>query len=154
MRQAEITQPLTFAGRTFSVEELQLIQEISRDYQSLGRTEISRTLCELLEWRGANGRPKNHECRLLLERLQGLDTVSLPEILPLAWAACCRAYVSKQARAEGRRIGRRIPAAAPGGSRGSGGSTCLWRGLMERHHYLRYRLPPSVVGNARGRQPF
>src|SRR5207249_9635505 len=83
VQQAKITQPLTFAGRTFSVEELQLIQEISRDYQSLGRTETSRTLCELLEWKRPNGRLKNHECRLLLERLQELGAVRLPEIRPL-----------------------------------------------------------------------
>jgi len=144
VRQAQIiTQPLTFAGRTFSVEELQLIQEITRDYQSLGRTEISRTICELLQWRRPNGRLKNHECRLLLERLQELDAVSLPEVRPL-----------------GRRGPRAIeltPRSEPGqeivGSagefeplrlevvEGSGNDIRVWREMMERYHYLRYRVP-------------
>ena len=46
VRPPDPLQSLTFSGRTFSTPELQLIQEISRDYAALGRTEISRTLCE------------------------------------------------------------------------------------------------------------
>ena len=72
MGQPKITQSLTFSGRTFCPEELQLIQAISADFASLGRTEISRTVCELLEWKRPNGGLKSHECRLLLERLQAL----------------------------------------------------------------------------------
>jgi hypothetical protein len=71
---------LTFSGRTFTAEELKLIKQISTDFFALGRTEISRTVCELLDWRRVSGRLKNHECRLLLERLAGLGWLRLPAV--------------------------------------------------------------------------
>ncbi len=55
MGQPEISHSLSFTGRTFTVKELELIQEISADFASLGRTELSRTICELLEWKRPNG---------------------------------------------------------------------------------------------------
>ena len=61
---------LTFCGRHFSVEEVALMQQIASEFAALGVTEISRTICELLEWKRPNGRLKNHECRQLLERLR------------------------------------------------------------------------------------
>ncbi len=47
--------------------QLELIQQICFDFASLARTEISRTVCELLQWKRPNGGLKNRECRLLLE---------------------------------------------------------------------------------------
>lgn len=143
MRQAEILQPLTFAGRTFSVQELQLIQEISRDYQSLGRTEISRTLCELLEWRRPNGRLKNHECRLLLERLQELGAVSLPEIRPLGRRGPRAVELTPQSEPEQEIVGSagEFQPLQLEVVDGSSSDSRLWQELMERYHYLHYRVP-------------
>jgi len=70
--------PLIFSGRTFSARELRLIQEICGDFAGLGRTEISRTVCELVQWKRPNGTLKNHECRLLIERMEELGLVKLP----------------------------------------------------------------------------
>jgi hypothetical protein len=42
--------------------------------------EIARTISELLEWKRPNGRLKNHECRLLLEKLSAAGLVSLPAV--------------------------------------------------------------------------
>ena len=60
---------LTFCGRTFRADELELMRQMSREYSALGVTEIARTVCELLNWTRPNGGLKNHECRQLLERL-------------------------------------------------------------------------------------
>jgi hypothetical protein len=46
-----ITYPITFSGRTFTVEELRVIQTLTRDCAGLPRTELAYTLCELLDWR-------------------------------------------------------------------------------------------------------
>ena len=62
---------ITYGGRGFSSEEVALMRQAACDYASLGITEIARTICEWLEWRRPNGRLKNHECRLLLERVGG-----------------------------------------------------------------------------------
>ena len=60
---------ITYGGRTFSAKELALMRQAATDYAGLGRTEIARTVCEWLDWRRPSGGLKNHECRLLLERL-------------------------------------------------------------------------------------
>ena len=71
---------VTFCGRTFGADELDLIRQIAREFWTLGVTEIARTLCELLEWKRPGGGLKNHECRQLLERLQTEGWLQLPEL--------------------------------------------------------------------------
>src|SRR5216117_1540 len=71
---------IRYGGRGFSPEELVLMREAACDYADLGITEIARTICEWLDWKRPNGRLKNHECRLLLERLQDQGFLSLPPL--------------------------------------------------------------------------
>jgi hypothetical protein len=71
---------LTFCGRTFRADELELMRQMAREFSALGVTEIARTVCELLNWTRPNGGLKNHECRKLLERLQGEGLLQLPEL--------------------------------------------------------------------------
>src|SRR5437016_4105539 len=75
-------EPITYSGRSFSCEELSLIQQATRDCAGLGVTEIARTICEWLDWKRPNGQLKNHECRLLLERLQRERFLMLPPLRP------------------------------------------------------------------------
>src|SRR3989440_8904946 len=74
--------PITFAGRCFSPDELALIRQAAADYAGLGVTEIARTISEWLDWKRPNGRLKNHECRLLLERLRDQGLLTLPALHP------------------------------------------------------------------------
>ena len=132
---------ITYSGRKFSPEELALIGQAARDYAGLGITEIARTICEWLDWRRPNGRLKNHECRLLLERLQDQGRLSLPAL-----------------RHSGRRGPRPVvidnPTEAPGPVQSNiaeleplrlalvePAESTLWRQLMERFHYLGHRTP-------------
>ena len=41
---------VTFCGRRFTAQEVELMRVVARDYAGLGVTEIARTICELLEW--------------------------------------------------------------------------------------------------------
>ena len=75
-----ITFPITFNGRTFSVEELGAIRSLKADCADLPRTELAYTLCELLDWRRPTGKLKNHEGRLLLEHLERQGLVALPPV--------------------------------------------------------------------------
>src|SRR5437870_9962461 len=77
--------PIIYSGRSFCLEELTLMRQAASDYASLGITEIARTICEWLDWRRPNGRLKNHECRLLLERLDHQGFLKLP---PLRRSGC------------------------------------------------------------------
>src|SRR5437867_4727428 len=71
---------LTFAGRVFSKDELELMRQVAADCAGLGVTEIARTVCELIDWKRPSGRLKNHECRQLLEHLRDRGRLSLPAI--------------------------------------------------------------------------
>jgi Druantia protein DruA len=139
----KVAQALTFAGRMFSVEELQLIQEISRDYRSLGRTEISRTICELLQWKRPNGGLKNQECRVLLERLQERGFLSLPELRPLGRRGERAVHLTEQSDPEPVMVGSAgdFEPLYLQVVEGSGGDSHRWRELIERYHYLHYRVP-------------
>ena len=144
MGQPKITQSLAFSGRIFSVKELELIQEISADFASLGRTEISRTVCELLEWKRPNGGLKNHECRLLLERLQELGLVKLPAVRPLGRRGPRVVQVTSQSEPEPELMGSAgqfEPLWLEVVQSGPDGESRLWTEFIERYHYLGYRVP-------------
>lgn len=135
-------QSLTFCGRTFSPSELDLMRQIARQFSGLGVTEIARTVCELLAWTRPNGGLKNHECRQLLERLAAEGFLSLPALRKLGGKGPRRANIStpyvepavvecaaheceplELALVEGKAESQR------------------WRELLERYHYLGWRVP-------------
>src|SRR5215469_11797498 len=134
--------PVRFCGRLLSKQELDCLREIARDYASLAVTEIARTVCELLDWKRPNGRLKDQECRQLLEGLRDQGWLTLPPV-----------------RNTGPRGPRRIQlseASAPQTSwEGGAGEfeplelrvvesrseSRLWTELIERYHYLAYRVP-------------
>jgi hypothetical protein len=118
------------------------MREIARDYAGLAVTEIARTVCELLEWKRANGQLKDQECRQLLEYLRDQGWLRLPAVrnsgprgprqIRLGEASAPRARVEGSAGEfeplELQLVERRQ-------------ESQLWTELIERHHYLRYRVP-------------
>jgi hypothetical protein len=133
---------LSFCGRTFRAEELELMRQIAREFSALGVTEIARTICELLTWKRAGGGLKNHECRQLLEQLAAEGFLPLPALRKRGGRGPRRADIStpdvepapvacaaheceplELAQVEGKVESRR------------------WRELLERHHYLGWRVP-------------
>lgn len=144
MSQPTWDQPGVFGGRTFSGAELELICETAVEFAALGVTEISRTVCELLEWKRPNGGLKNLECRQLLEGLCAQGRLSLPAL-----------RVTKPRGPQVVRPTARSDAqSAMGGSaglyeplhfdllRGDGaGDSLLFREYLHRYHYQGYRVP-------------
>ncbi len=132
-----------FCGRTFSTQELDLMRQTAAKFSALGVTEISRTICELLEWKRANGGLKNHECRQLLERLQEQGWLRLPPVRRLGPRGPRRVDPSP----------RSDPQAEIRGSAGdfepieltlveaASADSARWREWMARYHYLGYRVP-------------
>jgi len=139
----EFTQEsLNFSGRTFCAEELELMRQIAREFSAVGVTEIARTVCELLAWKRPGGGLKNHECRQLLERLSAEGFLPLPALRKRGGKGPRRADISSPyvepavvecaaheceplevALVEGKAESRR------------------WRELLERYHYLGWRVP-------------
>jgi hypothetical protein len=139
-----LDEALVFGGRSFSDAELELMRRIASEFAGLGITEISRTVCELLEWKRPNGGLKNLECRQLLERLCALGLLSLPEL--------------RSTKPRGPQAVRQTPRSDPqpevGGSAGAyeplrlqlltgeaAGDSALFREYIDRYHYQHYRVP-------------
>jgi len=59
-----------FSGREFATQDVSLIREVVEGCSGISRTELSYTVCELLEWRRPNGGLKGRECLNFLERLE------------------------------------------------------------------------------------
>jgi hypothetical protein len=143
-----ITYPILFNGRTFSVEELQLIQTLTTECATLGRTELASTLCELVDWRRPTGRLKNHEGRLLLEHLQAKGLVTLPPVRALGRRGPREALRSPQGAPAPVLVGSVKDVAplvleiVPPGRRGP---SRLWRELIGRYHYLGDRVPVGAT---------
>jgi Domain of unknown function (DUF4338) len=134
--------PVTFCGRTFTAQEVDLMRVVAHDYAGLGVTEIARTICELLEWQRPNGGLKNHECRQLLERLEAEGTLKLPALRKLGGRGPRRVDLA-QTRLAPEPIECLVSeceplelalVAGPAESR-------LWREHVERYHYLGCRVP-------------
>jgi len=117
---------------------------VAKDFSGLGLTEISRTVCELLEWKRPNGGLKNLECRQLLERLCAQGLLNLPEL--------------RKTKPRGPQVVRRTMHSDPqiemGGSAGqydplrlqlltgeNAGDGALFREYLDRYHYQGYRVP-------------
>jgi Druantia protein DruA len=144
MQDAKELHPLTFSGHVFSLSEIELIQQTCRNFASLGRTEISRTICELLAWKRPNGGLKNHECRLLLERMQDLGLLILPPLGRSGKRGTRLVRATSQSEPEADlvgSVGEFDPLSLSIVVSGDAGESRLWRELIERYHYLHCRVP-------------
>jgi len=137
-----VDQDLVIRRRLISAEDLRLIQQLIEQEGERGRSHISNRLCEIWNWRQANGRFRQIACREVLRRLEGRGLIKLPAQLRAA-----------------RRAGYRNRTQAPGGLdcaplqgrlgefRGElsvqlvEGSEplALYRGLVGTYHYLGYQ---------------
>jgi hypothetical protein len=137
---------LRFGGRIFSGQELEWMREMARDYAGLAVTEIARTVCELLEWKRANGRLKDQECRQLLEHLRDQGWLRLPPVQNSGPRGPRHIQLTEasapQARVEGS-AGNLEPLEMQLVE--SRDQSQLWTELIERHHYLRYRVPVGAT---------
>jgi hypothetical protein len=141
-KQGSLPTSLRFCGRLFSRPELELMREIARDYAGLAVTEMACTVCELLDWKRMNGRLKDQECRQLLERLRDQGWLTLPPVrntgprgpryIPLSAASAVQARLEGSA-GEFAPLELRVVE--------SRSESQLWTELIERHHYLAYRVP-------------
>jgi len=71
--------PRHFAGRKIPTAELELIREVVESCSGVSRTELAKTVCELLGWRRSNGSLRGLECRQYLEQLESCGYLRLPQ---------------------------------------------------------------------------
>lgn len=69
---------LHIQGRILSESDLKLIQNLIANNAQWNRTRISKELCQIWDWRMANGQLKDMSCRTLLLKLHRQGLIHLP----------------------------------------------------------------------------
>jgi len=70
--------PYTIRGREIGPDDLEIIRSCIREHRRKGRSEISRALCRLWDWKQPNGWLKDRACRDLLLALERHGEIQLP----------------------------------------------------------------------------
>ena len=102
------------------------------------RSELSRAVCEWLQWKGVDGRPKEVSCRIKLLKLHRAGIVKLPESAkPANFMRAAEGRREKILWAEEdcslEKIGQIELVAIESGDKTK---SRLWNSMMEEHHYL------------------
>lgn len=140
----ELQDPVKLRGRTFSCTELLQIRAIVEASPDEHRFAISKRVCEVLDWRQANGRLKDRACRDVLLKLDEAGLISLP---PRRQPPRRRRPIPITAKTDPRLprsfAPRDIDALSFSIVTGSGSRAdeALWNEYVERYHYLRYGVP-------------
>jgi hypothetical protein len=133
--------------RRIGPEDLKQIRRLIVEEGQQGRSHISERLCEIWNWRQANGRFRQIACRDLLRRLQSKSLIELPPMLKPARRA---GYVNRLPRPElldpmpfqaelGRVRDEIVLDLAQGVEQ-----TRLFNRLIGAYHYLGYQQPTGA----------
>lgn len=69
---------MVVCGQVFAHEVLQRIDTAVREHPRWSRADLARQVCDWLNWRAANGKPKEMSCRVALGRLARRGVIDLP----------------------------------------------------------------------------
>ena len=107
-------------------------------------TELSNTLCELLEWKRPNGKLKYEECRALLERLQADGFVTLPALRKTSPHGPRQIRVTSSSDPQSPLTGNLsdyLPLSLQLVRGADASRSALFNQFIDRYHYLGYRVP-------------
>lgn len=99
-----MSRPRHYCGRSFSAAELAVIRELIADHPGLNRAQLSRLVCERLEWRRPDGRLKDMSCRVAMLRMAADGVLELPA--PLKRNGNAKPYIRRTPLADVVRGGR------------------------------------------------
>lgn len=129
-------------GRIFTPQELQEAQDIVRLFPKLSRTELAKTICEMLSWVAPNGKYKLESCRELLNKLESREWVSLPdkrhERSPRKEQALCPSQTDVEPEIKGSLSELGTIELRPARSQQD---VRLWNAYVDRYHMLGYKRP-------------
>ncbi|MCR4292312.1 MAG: IS4 family transposase [Candidatus Kuenenia sp.] len=130
---------MRICGKEISDENISQIREIIAENWQKSRTQLSRQICEALEWRGPNGRLKDASCRVVLLRLHHKGIIQLPEAQKRPCSGVPKGRDRKQefevegVECELSELGEIRIIKVPGRY---SKLYRVWKELMDRYHYL------------------
>lgn len=134
---------ISFCGRPLSSEQIRLVRDIVHDFPALSLTELSKTICELLDWRRPTGALKDHECRLLLQHLKDRALLSsLPALRETSPRRPRAIRLDRQSEPQSPLLGSvRDYTPLEFDLIADAAGRALFRQYIHRYHYLGYRVP-------------
>lgn len=134
---------ISFCGRQLSSEEIKLLRDIVRGFPALSLTELSRTICELLDWRRPTGALKDHECYIFLQHLRDRGLLSsIPALRATSARGPRTISLNHQSSPQSPVLGSvrdYLPLEFDLISDAAG--RALFKQYIHRYHYLGYRVP-------------
>jgi len=134
-----------YCGRPFTCEEIELVRRLIAAEPRPNRAQLSRNVCEALNWVRPNATLKDMSCRVAMLRMEkdGLIELPPPQNGNGNGAACPRLTAAsapgQPITASAGRLGKLqlCPVTTPHQS-------ALWNELIQRHHYLGYQPLPGA----------
>jgi len=134
---------VSFCGHPVTQAELDLIRDLIHDFPALSVAELSKTICELLNWRRPTGGLKNHECYIFLQQLKNRGWLPLlPELRVTSPRGPRRILLDARSESEPlvlRSLADCLPLALDLISDCEGRT--LFSQYIQRYHYLGYKVP-------------
>ncbi len=132
-----------YCGRLFTPVEIQRIRSLTAAEPKRNRAQLSREVCDILEWLRPDGRRKDMSCRVAMLRMQRDGLITLPPPVKGNSNGRHRPRFTSASDPED-------PIGLPAGRLGSltfrivdgRNSSSLWNELIERYHYLGYKPLP------------
>lgn len=128
-------------GQVFPHEILQCINAAVSDHPNWSRAELARQVCDWLNWRQANGKPKEMSCRVALGRLAERGVIGLPaprRTVSFSGQSFSKTRLKVPSRLQGtvKELGelKLVWVSAKDGE-----LDLQWKKLVATHHYLGYR---------------
>lgn len=133
-----------YSGREFSAQEIDQIRSLIGTEPRPNRQQLSYRVCELFDWRKADGSLKDMSCRVALLRMHREGLIELPP--PRHQVKPCRTFARRTAQAEPDAL-LATPVQSLSdlrltvvGRHDSG----LWNEYIDRYHYLGYKPLPGA----------
>ena len=134
-----------YSGRDFSPAEIRYMRRLIEGDPGLCRAELSRRVCDDLEWLRPDGRRKDMSCRVAMLAMHRDGLIRLPEPRHKNGNGNRQPEITE-------RTAPRDPVEAPAGQLGqlqcepvsAGNHSGLWNELIERYHYLGYNPLPGA----------
>ncbi len=138
---------MRYCGREFSPEELDRIREIVAQSPDSSRAQLSRLVCQGLDWYKHDGGLKEMSCRVVMLRMQADDLITLPA--PRNRNGNGQPY-TRSSHATDPGFPLTVPVHELGDIHleliGDRKASHLWNEYMQRYHYLGYQpLPGSQL---------
>ena len=133
----------TFSGRRFTRKQITSVQQTVKAFPALSRRELAHTVCEHLQWHTPNGKNKIQSCLGMLEDLEALGILSLPQ-KKTSMQRCSQKQIARTNQAkEQASIDDKLSELTPISLQVATGKNdiALWNEYIDRYHYLGYKRP-------------